>query len=267
MKGPSAMLWNYDVSDKEEAERMASLYGEDGTRAVEPGTETETGRNLVRRCGNELGIATWGAYDFDPNTWTCETFSNREAAELWLSGSLYLDECVELDRQLTQSVKRMAALTANMSGGRWTAGIQEYRDGRKSLSFQLSDETGFFLITSPICKASELALGMVRDRVREELADLDPYREALEACRRAEDSSIALDESGIYENPVAVIGTMLAEAALEHARADAEYFDEDFLMRATEGIDMWAAAQEIAKTVPEAKPAEEEPTQTRGPKL
>lgn len=143
MKGPSAMLWNYDVSDKEEAERMASLYGEDGTRVVEPGTETETGRNLVRRCGNELGIATWEAYDFDPDTWTCETFSNREAAELWLSGSLYLDECVELDRQLTQY----------------------------------------------------------------------------------------------------------------------------FRMRATEGIDMRTVAQEIAKTVPEAKPAEEEPTQTRGPKL
>lgn len=76
-----------------------------------------------------------------------------------------------------------------------------------------------------------------------------------------------LDESGIYENPVAVIGTMLAEAALEHARADAEYFDEDFRMRATEGIDMWTVAREIAKTVPEAKPAEKEPTQTRGPKL
>lgn len=380
MKGPTAMLWNYDVSDKEEAERMASLYGEDFTRAVEPGMEVETGRNLVRRCGNELGVATWEAYDFDPDTWTCETFSNREAAELWLSGSLYLDECNELDDQLTQSVKRMAALAANMSGGRWTAGIQEYRDGRKSLSFQLSDETGFFLITSPICKASELALGVVRDRVREELADLDPYREALEACRRAEDSSIALDklafyeklkdwdmpcssgrspsppsrtsarsdacsrtgnsrtcpscrmpsipwrppsprprgsswsgrggghgdgmyyhdtassylddyhdmadeigrpllegidemieygyvdESGIYENPFAAIGTMLAEAALEHARADAEYFDEDFRMRATEGINMWAVAREIAKTVPEAKPAEEEPAQARGSK-
>lgn len=380
MKGPTAMLWNYNVSDKEEAKRMASLYGEDGTRAVEPGTETETGRNLVRRCGNELGVATWEAYDFDPDTWTCEIFSNREAAELWLSGFLYLDECVELDRQLTQSVKRMAALAANMSGGRWIAGIQEYKDGRKSLSFQLSDDAGFFLITSPICKTSELALGMVRDRVREELADLDPYREALEACRRVDDSSIALDklafyeklkdrdipvllgalavateqnqralgrlladrkfedmpdlpdainpmeaafaeakgkllewkegghgdgmyhfytassylddyhdmadeidrpllkgidemieygcvdESGIYENPFAAIGTMLAEAALEHARADAEYFDEDFRMRATEGIDMWAAAREIAKAVPEVKPAEEEPAQTRGPK-
>lgn len=193
------MLWNYDVSDKEEAERMASLYGEDFTRAVEPGMEVETGRNLVRRCGNELGVATWEAYDFDPDTWTCETFSNREAAELWLSGSLYLDECNELDDQLTQSVKRMATLAANMSGGRWTAGIQEYRDGRKSLSFQLSDETGFFLITSPICKASELALGVVRNRVREELADLDPYREALEACRRAENSSIALDKLAFYE--------------------------------------------------------------------
>lgn len=62
------MLWNYDVSDKKEAERMASLYGGDGTRTVEPGMEVETGRNLVRRCGNELGIATWEAYDFDPDT-------------------------------------------------------------------------------------------------------------------------------------------------------------------------------------------------------
>ena len=380
MKGPTAMLWNYDVSDKEEAERMASLYGDDATRAVEPGTEAETGELLVRRCGNELGVATWEVYDFDPDTWTCEAFENREAAELWLFGSNYLDECEELDRQLTQSAKRMAELAANMSGGRWIAGIQEYKDGRKSLSFQLSDDAGFFLITSPICKTSELALGMVRDRVREELADLDPYREALEACRRVDDSSIALDklafyeklkdrdipvllgalavateqnqralgrlladrkfedmpdlpdainpmeaafaeakgkllewkegghgdgmyhfytassylddyhdmadeidrpllegidemieygyvdESGIYENPFAAIGTMLAEAALEHARADAEYFDEDFRMRATEGIDMWAAAREIAKAVPEAKPAEEEPAQTRGPK-
>ena len=59
---------------------------------------------------------------------------------------------------------------------------------------------------------------------------------------------------------------MFAEAALEHARADAEYFDEDFRMRATEGIDMWTAAREIAKSVPEAKPAEEEPAQTHGPK-
>ena len=374
------MLWNYDVSDKEEAERMASLYGEDATRTVEPGMEAETGRKLVRRCGNELGFATWEAYDFDPDTWTRETFSNREAAELWLSGSLYLDECVELDRQLGQAVKRMAELAANMSGGRWTAGIQEYRDGRKSLSFQLSDDTGFFLITSPIAKASELALGVARDRVREELADLDPYREALEACRRAEDSSIALDklafyeklkgedlpvllgalavateqnqralgrlladmkfedmpelpeainpmeaafaeakgkllewkesghgdaryhyklassyldeyhsldkgfgrclvesidelieygyvdESGVYENPIAAIGTMLAEAALEHARADAEYFDEDFRMRATEGINLWTVAKEIIEAVPAAKPTEEGPAQSRGPK-
>lgn len=379
MKGSTAM-WNYDAVDKKEAVRMASLYGEDATRTVEHGTEAETGELLVRSCGNELGFATWEAYDFDPDTWTCETFSNREAAELWLSGSLYLDECVELDRQLTQSVKRMAALAANMSGGRWTAGIHEYKDGRKSLSFQLSDDAGFFLITSPICKASELALGEVRDRVGEELDNLDPYREALEACRRAEDSSIALDkltfyeklkgedlpvllgalavateqnqralgrlladmkfedmpelpeainpmeaafaeakgkllewkesghgdgmyyhdtassylddyheladeigrpllrdidelieygyldESGVYENPVAVIGTMLAEAALEHARADAEYFDEDFRMRATEGIDMWTVAKEIIEAVPAAKPAEEEPAQARGPK-
>ena len=78
-------MWNHDVSDTKEVERMAALYDEDGTRAVEPGAEVETGRNLVRRCGNELGIATWEVYDFDPDTWTCEAFSNREAAELWLA--------------------------------------------------------------------------------------------------------------------------------------------------------------------------------------
>lgn len=49
---------DHDVSDTKEVERMAALYDEDGTRAVEPGAEVETGRNLVRRCGNELGIAT-----------------------------------------------------------------------------------------------------------------------------------------------------------------------------------------------------------------
>lgn len=172
------MLWNYDVSDKEEAERMASLYGEDFTRAVEPGMEVETGRNLVRRCGNELGVATWEAYDFDPDTWTCETFSNREAAELWLSGSLYC---------LVESIDELI-------------------------------EYGY------------------------------------------------VDESGVYENPIAAIGTMLAEAALEHARADAEYFDEDFRMRATEGINLWTVAKEIIEAVPAAKPAEEEPAQARGPK-
>lgn len=373
-------MWNHDVSDTKEVERMAALYDEDGTRAVEPGAEVETGRNLVRRCGNELGIATWEVYDFDPDTWTCEAFSNREAAETWFDGHMYLESCAELDHQLTQSVKRMAALAGNMSGGRWTVGVQEYRDGRKSLSFQLSDDAGFFLITSPIGKASELAMGKVRDRVRDVLADLDPYREALEACRRAEDSSIALDklafyeklkgedlpvllgalavateqnqralgrlladmkfedmpelpeainpmeaafaeakgkllewkesghgdaryhyklassyldeyhsldkgfgrclvesidelieygyvdESGVYENPIAAIGTMLAKAALEHARADAEYFDEDFRMRATEGINLWIVAKEIIEAVPAAKPAEEEPAQARGPK-
>ena len=351
MKGSTAM-WNYDAVDKKEAERMASLYGEDATRTVEHGTEAETGELLVRSCGNELGFATWEAFDFEHNTWLCEAFENREAA----------------------------ALAANMSGGRWTAGIHEYKDGRKSLSFQLSDDAGFFLITSPICKTSELALGEVRDRVGEELDNLDPYREALEACRRAEDSSIALDklafyeklkgedlpvllgalavateqnqralgrlladmkfedmpelpeainpmeaafaeakgkllewkesghgdaryhyklassyldeyhsldkgfgrclvesidelieygyvdESGVYENPIAAIGTMLAEAALEHARADAEYFDEDFRMRATEGINLWTVAKEIIEAVPAAKPAEEEPAQARGPK-
>lgn len=143
MKGPTAMLWNYDVSDKEEAERMASLYGGDGM------------------------------YYHD-------------------TASSYLDDYHEL--------------------------------------------------------ADEIGRPLLRD-----IDELIEYG--------------YLDESGVYENPVAVIGTMLAEAALEHARADAEYFDEDFRMRATEGIDMWAAAREIAKAVPEAKPAEEEPTQTRGPKL
>lgn len=373
-------MWNHDVSDTKEVERMAALYDEDGTRAVEPGAEVETGRNLVRRCGNELGIATWEVYDFDPDTWTCEAFSNHEAAETWFDGHMYLESCAELDHQLTQSVKRMAALAGNMSGGRWTVGVQEYRDGRKSLSFQLSDDAGFFLITSPIGKASELAMGKVRDRVRDVLADLDPYREALEACRRAEDSSIALDklafyeklkdvdmpvllgalavateqnqralgklladtrfedmfglpavinpmeaavaeaqgkliewknsdrdysryycddasaylteysdigrdimapllrlideliddgtldEAGVHENPVAAIGSMLAEAALEHARADLEYFDQDFRERAVDGINECAVVRTIAEAVPAAKPAEEEPAQSRGPK-
>lgn len=378
MKGSTAM-WNYDAVDKKEAERMASLYGEDATRTVEHGTEAETGELLVRSCGNELGFATWEAFDFERNTWLCEAFENREAAELWLSGE-EVDTCFELDDQLVQSTKCMAALAANMSGGRWTAGIHEYKDGRKSLSFQLSDDAGFFLITSPIGKASELALGEVRDRVGEELADLDPYREALEACRRAEDSSIALDklafyeklkdvdmpvllgalavatehnqralgklladtrfedmfelpavinpmkaavaeaqgklmewknsdrdysryycddasaylteysdigrdimapllrlideliddgtldEAGVHENPVAAIGSMLAEAALEHARADLEYFDQDFRERAVDGINECAVARTIAEAVPAAEPTEEEPAQSRGPK-
>lgn len=378
MKGSTAM-WNYDAVDKKEAERMASLYGEDATRTVEHGTEAETGELLVRSCGNELGFATWEAFDFERNTWLCEAFENREAAELWLSGE-EVDTCFELDDQLVQSTKRMAALVANMSGGRWTAGIHEYKDGRKSLSFQLSDDAGFFLITSPICKASELALGEVRDRVGEELDNLDPYREALETCRRAEDSSIALDkltfyeklkdvdmpvllgalavateqnqralgklladtrfedmfelpavinptkaavaeaqgklmewknsdrnysryycddasaylteysdigrdimapllrlideliddgtldEAGVHENPVAAIGSMLAEAALEHARADLEYFDQDFRERAVDGINECAVARTIAEAVPAAEPTEEEPAQSRGPK-
>lgn len=378
MKGSTAM-WNYDAVDKKEAERMASLYGEDATRTVEHGTEAETGELLVRSCGNELGFATWEAFDFERNTWLCEAFENREAAELWLSGE-EVDTCFELDDQLVQSTKRMAALVANMSGGRWTAGIHEYKDGRKSLSFQLSDDAGFFLITSPICKASELALGEVRDRVGEELDNLDPYHEALEACRRAEDSSIALDkltfyeklkdvdmpvllgalavateqnqralgklladtrfedmfelpavinpmkaavaeaqgklmewknsdrdysryycddasaylteysdigrdimapllrlideliddgtldEAGVHENPVAAIGSMLAEAALEHARADLEYFDQDFRERAVDGINECAVARTIAEAVPAAEPTEEEPAQSRGPK-
>lgn len=141
----------------------------------------------------------------------------------------------------------------------------------------------------------------------EELDNLDPYREALEACRRAEDSSIALDKLTFYEKlkgedlPVLLgalavateqnqraLGRLLAdmkfedmpelpeainpmeatfaEAALEHARADAEYFDEDFRMRATEGINLWTVAKEIIEAVPAAKPAEEEPAQARGPK-
>lgn len=141
MKESPAMLWNCDVSDRKEVERMVSLYDDDGTRTVEPGMKAETGELLVRRCCNELGFA--------------------------------IDELIAMD---------------------------------------------------------------------------------------------LVDETGVYENPAAAIGTMFAEAALEHARADAEYFDEDFRMRATEGIDMWTAAREIAKSVPEAKPAEEEPAQTHGPK-
>ena len=93
MKGSTAM-WNYDAVDKKEAERMASLYGEDATRTVEHGTEAETGELLVRSCGNELGFATWEAFDFERNTWLCEAFENREAAELWLSGE-EVDTCFE----------------------------------------------------------------------------------------------------------------------------------------------------------------------------
>ena len=58
---------------------------------------------------------------------------------------------------------------------------------------------------------------------------------------------------------------MLAEAALEHARADAEYFDEDFRMRATEAS-IVDRRQGNHRAVPAAKPAEEEPAQARGPK-
>lgn len=372
-------MWNHDVSDAKEVERMVSLYAGDGTCDAGPGTEAETDCRLVRNCANEFGMATWEAFRFERDSWASKTFSNREAAEIWLDGCMDPDRCEYLDHLLTQSLMRIAAYGNNMSDGRWTAGIHEYRDGRKSLSFQLQTSENFFLVNSPISKPSELATDKVRDHVREVLADLDPYREAMEACRRAEDSSIALgklafyeklknedmpvllgaisvateqnqralgnmladtkfvdifklpeainpreaayaeakgklrewkegghdygmyysdaaaylddyyeladeversllsgideliamglvDEEGIYENPAAAIGTMFAEAALEHVRADAEYFDEDFRMRATEGIDMWTAAREIAKSVPEAKPAEEEPAQARGPK-
>lgn len=245
MKGSTAM-WNYDAVDKKEAERMASLYGEDATRTVEHGTEAETGELLVRSCGNELGFATWEAFDFERNTWLCEAFENREAAELWLSGE-EVDTCFELDDQLVQSTKRMAALAANMSGGRWTAGIHEYKDGRKSLSFQLSDDAGIFALD----EYHSLDKGFGRCLV-------DSIDELIEYGY--------VDESGVYENPIAAIGTMLAEAALEHARADAEYFDEDFRMRATEGINLWTVAKEIIEAVPAAKPAEEEPAQARGPK-
>ena len=75
-----------------------------------------------------------------------------------------------------------------------------------------------------------------------------------------------LDEAGVHENPVAVIGSMLAEAALEHARADLEYFDQDFRERAVDGINECAVARTIAETVPAAEPTEEEPAQSRGPK-
>lgn len=268
MKGSTAM-WNYDAVDKKEAERMASLYGEDATRTVEHGTEAETGELLVRSCGNELGFATWEAFDFERNTWLCEAFENREAAELWLSGE-EVDTCFELDDQLVQSTKRMAALAANMSGGRWTAGIHEYKDGRKSLSFQLSDDAGFFLITSPICKSGH---GDARYHYKLASSYLDEYHSLDKGFGRCLVESIDelieygyVDESGVYENPIAAIGTMLAEAALEHARADAEYFDEDFRMRATEGINLWTVAKEIIEAVPAAKPAEEEPAQARGPK-
>ena len=54
--------------------------------------------------------------------------------------------------------------------------------------------------------------------------------------------------------------------ALEHARADLEYFDQDFRERAVDGINECAVARTIAEAVPAAKPAEEEPAQARGPK-
>lgn len=56
-----------------------------------------------------------------------------------------------------------------------------------------------------------------------------------------------------------------ATRTVEHG-TDAEYFDEDFRMRATEGINLWTVAKEIIEAVPAAKPAEEEPAQARGPK-
>lgn len=268
------MLWNYDVSDKKEAERMASLYGGDGTRTVEPGTETETGRNLVRRCGNELGIATWEAYDFDPDTWTCETFSNREAAELWLSGSLYLDECVELDCQLTQSVTLAVATEQNQRAlGRLLAD-RKFEDMPDLPDAINPMEAAFAEAKGKLLEWKEGGHGDGMYHFYTASSYLDDYHDLADEIDRpllrCIDELIEygyVDESGIYENPVAAIGTMLAESALEHARADAEYFDEDFRMRATEGVDMWAAAREIAKAVPEAKPAEEEPAQTRGPKL
>lgn len=373
-------MWNHDVSDAKEVERMVSLYAGDGTCDAGPGTEAETDWRLVRNCANEFGMATWEAFRFERDSWASKTFSNREAAEIWLDGCMDPDRCEYLDHLLTQSLMRIAAYGNNMSDGRWTAGIHEYRDGRKSLSFQLQTSENFFLVNSPISKPSELATGKVRDHVREVLADLDPYREAMEACRRAEDSSIALgklafyeklknedmpvllgaisvateqnqralgnmladtkfvdmfklpeainpmeaavaeaqgklmewmnsdrdysryycddasvylteysdigrdimvpllrlidelvddgtlDEVGVHENPVAAIGSMLAEAALEHARADLEYFDQDFRYRAVDGINGCAVARTIAEAVPAAKPAEEEPAQSRGPK-
>lgn len=56
MKGSTAM-WNYDAVDKKEAERMASLYGEDATRTVEHGTEAETGEDFRMRATE--GINLW----------------------------------------------------------------------------------------------------------------------------------------------------------------------------------------------------------------
>lgn len=330
MKGSPAMLWNCDVSDRKEVERMVSLYDDDGTRTVEPGMKAETGELLVRRCCNELGFATWEAYGFERNTWLCEAFSNREAAELWLSYE-GVDTCFDLDDQLTQSVKRLASLADSMSGGRWTAGIQEYEDGREACrrvqdSSIALDKLAFYeklkgvdmpVLLGALAVATEQnqrALGRLladtkfvdmfklpeainpreaayaeaKGKLREwkegghgdgmcysdaAASYLDDYYELADEVEHSLLSGIdeliamdLVDETGVYENPAAAIGTMFAEAALEHARADAEYFDEDFRMRATEGIDMWTAAREIAKSVPEAKPAEEEPAQTHGPK-
>lgn len=59
----------------------------------------------------------------------------------------------------------------------------------------------------------------------EELDNLDPYREALEACRRAEDSSIALDKLAFYEKlkgedlPV-LLGALAVATSRTSARSD-----------------------------------------------
>lgn len=300
MKGSTAM-WNYDAVDKKEAERMASLYGEDATRTVEHGTEAETGELLVRSCGNELGFATWEAFDFERNTWLCEAFENREAAELWLSGE-EVDTCFELDDQLVLSTKRMAALAANMSGGRWTAELKgedlpvllgalavATEQNQRALGRLLADmkfenmpelpeainpmEAAFAEAKGKLLEWKESGHGDARYHYKLASSYLDEYHSLDKGFGRCLVESIDelieygyVDESGVYENPIAAIGTMLAEAALEHARADAEYFDEDFRMRATEGINLWTVAKEIIEAVPAAKPAEEEPAQARGPK-
>lgn len=280
MKGSTAM-WNYDAVDKKEAERMASLYGEDATRTVEHGTEAETGELLVRSCGNELGFATWEAFDFERNTWLCEAFENREALEACRRAE---DSSIALDKLAFYEKLKGEDLPV-LLGALAVATEQNQRAlGRLLADMKFEDmpelpeainpmEAAFAEAKGKLLEWKESGHGDARYHYKLASSYLDEYHSLDKGFGRCLVESIDelieygyVDESGVYENPIAAIGTMLAEAALEHARADAEYFDEDFRMRATEGINLWTVAKEIIEAVPAAKPAEEEPAQARGPK-
>lgn len=204
-------MWNHDVSDTKEVERMAALYDEDGTRAIEPGAEVETGRNLVRRCGKRA------------------------------LGKLLADTRFEDMFGLPAAINPMEAAVAEAQGK-----LMEWKNSDRDYSRYYCDDASAYLT---------------------EYSDIG--RDIMAPLLRLIDELIddgTLDEAGVHENPVAAIGSMLAEAALEHARADLEYFDQDFRERAVDGINECAVARTIAEAVPAAKLAEEEPAQSRGPK-